>query len=147
MYIYMYICIHVYIFICMYKFLHVCILCVYVQQAFELMADNTKKVTDTMADFNKKKGEFDNYTERAYEMFEKALDVFQVYFCLSVCVSVGVPVVMSSRLSPCMCISMKRPVVSCKSVSVYFVYVYLCVCVFVSLFVCLYVSLCVCVYV
>mmetsp|Transcript_20886 Transcript_20886/g.17316 ORF Transcript_20886/g.17316 Transcript_20886/m.17316 type:complete len:279 (+) Transcript_20886:197-1033(+) len=49
----------------------------HVGQAFELMADNTKKVTDTMADFNKKKGEFDNYTERAYEMFEKALDVFQ----------------------------------------------------------------------
>jgi len=98
-YIHLNICIYICIYIYMYINVYVCImfylyviLCVHVQQAFELMADNTKKITDTMADFNKKKGEFDNYTERAYEMFEKALDVFQVYFCLFVCVSVCVPV-------------------------------------------------------
>jgi len=46
-------------------------------QAFELLAENTRAPTDTLADSKAKKNEMDNYTERAYEMYEKALDVFQ----------------------------------------------------------------------
>ena len=46
-------------------------------QAFELMAENTRKVSDGKTEVLKKQADRDNYQERAYEMYEKALDVFQ----------------------------------------------------------------------
>ena len=49
----------------------------HVGQAFELLAENTRGVTDTQADIKNKKNVVDDYTERGYEMYEKALDVFQ----------------------------------------------------------------------
>eukprot|EP00802_Teleaulax_amphioxeia_P008353 Tamp_08361.p1 GENE.Tamp_08361~~Tamp_08361.p1 ORF type:complete len:316 (+),score=81.97 Tamp_08361:244-1191(+) len=53
-------------------------LCVmHVGQAFELLAESQRGPGDTAQDIKAKQGTVDNYTERAYEMYEKALDVFQ----------------------------------------------------------------------